>query len=252
MSSCAASCCICSPRASFVSVTSAFWPTADAPPYCRCASLPWVRFLRRGNQKPPPRNPTRFGVAPSVVDRWRSSNDLPQLKSNSVLHQHCSQLRHETASPQLENSARFTALRPPPPRSDRIPTSRPVSHRFPPSILLPTLSTTSTSASVPTPADFNTSASLHSNLHKDRVRRASGFLLTAFSNARPNLCSLHTAHQGRASEKALASFELAFCLPLGLNRSEQFAVVLPVALYFRHDALKFGVPAHLVPALVAL
>jgi hypothetical protein len=26
-------------------------------------------------------------------------------------------------------------------------------------------------------------------LHKDRVRRASGFLLTAFSNARPNLCS---------------------------------------------------------------
>src|SRR6202049_3775430 len=172
MSSCAASSCICSLRASFVSVTSAFWPTADAPPYCRCASLPWVRFLCRGNQKPPPRNPTRFGVAPSVVDRWRSSNDLPQLKSNSVLHHSCSQLRHESASPQLENSARFTALRPrpprpprsapPPPAPDRIPTSRPISHRSPPSILLPTLSTTSTSASVPTPADFNTSASLHS------------------------------------------------------------------------------------------
>lgn len=41
----------------------------------------------------PRRNPTRFGVAPTVVDRWRSSNDLPQ------------------------NSARFTALRPRPPRS---------------------------------------------------------------------------------------------------------------------------------------
>jgi len=105
------------PKGSFVSVTSAFWPTANAPPYCRCASLPWVRFLCRRNQKPPPRNPTRFGVAPSVVDRWRSSNDLPQLKSNSVLHHGCSQLRHETAFPQLENSARFTALRPRPPRS---------------------------------------------------------------------------------------------------------------------------------------
>ena len=55
--------------------------------------------------------------APSVVDRWRSSNDLPQLKSNSVLHHACSQLRHETTSPQLENSARFTALRPRPSRS---------------------------------------------------------------------------------------------------------------------------------------
>src|SRR5882762_5435514 len=117
MSSCAASSCICSPRASFVSVTSASLPTADAPPYCRCASQHWAQFLRRWNQKPPPRNPTRFGVAPSVVDRWRSSNDLPLLKSNSVLHHGWSLLRHETAPPQLENSARFTALRPRPPRS---------------------------------------------------------------------------------------------------------------------------------------
>ena len=59
---------------------------ADAPPYCRYASLPWVRFLCRWNQKPPPNNRTLFGVAPSVADRWRSSNDLPQLESNSVLH----------------------------------------------------------------------------------------------------------------------------------------------------------------------
>jgi hypothetical protein len=137
MSSCAASSCICSPRASFVSVTSASWPTADAPLYCRCVSLLWVRFLRRRNQKPPPRNRTLFGVAPSVADPWRSSNDLPQLKSNSVLHHGCSQVQHETASPQLENSARFTALRPAP---ALIPTSRPVSHRFPPSILFSRLS----------------------------------------------------------------------------------------------------------------
>jgi len=162
MSSCAASSCICSPRASFVSVTSAFWPTADAPPYRRCASLPWVRFLCPGNQKPPPRNPTRFGVAPSVVDRWRSSNDLPQLKSNSVLHHGCSQVQHETASPQLENSARFTALRPPPPRSRPDPYFAP---RIPPFSTIDSLFQaleTSTSASVPTPPNFNTSASLHS------------------------------------------------------------------------------------------
>ena len=185
MSSCAASSCIYSPRASFVSATSAFWPTADAPPYCHCASLPWVRFLCRGNQKPPPRNPTRFGVAPSVVDRWRSSNDLPQLKSNSVLHHGCSQLRHETASPQLENSARFTVRRPRPPAPDPIP---------------PASSVTPFSA-----IDSRPHALVHRllhfcadsrqlqhlslapfNLHKARVRRASGFLLTAFSNATPH------------------------------------------------------------------
>src|ERR1700728_647209 len=80
MSSCAASSCICSPRASFVSVTSGFWPTADAPPYCRCASLPWVRFLCRWNQKPPPRNPTRFGVAPSMEEAAIEAKGLAPLR----------------------------------------------------------------------------------------------------------------------------------------------------------------------------
>ncbi|MFY9843341.1 MAG: hypothetical protein WAK23_09545, partial [Terriglobales bacterium] len=42
------------------------------------------------------------------------------------------------------------------------------------------------------------------NLHKARVRRASGFLLTAFSNARPNLLFHSKRTPGRASEKALA------------------------------------------------
>jgi transposase len=43
------------------------------------------------------------------------------------------------------------------------------------------------------------------NLHKARVRRTSGFLLTAFSNARPSplFCSTQLT-TGRASEKALA------------------------------------------------
>src|SRR2546426_10244782 len=122
MSSCAASSCICSPRASFASVTSAFLPTGGARRYCRYALQLWPQFLRKSNQKPPPpRNRTLFGVAPSVADRWQPSNALPLLKSNSVLHPWGSLLRHETALPQLENSARFTALRPRPPSSSPHP-----------------------------------------------------------------------------------------------------------------------------------
>src|SRR5437660_11613816 len=163
MNSCAASSYICSPRASFVSVTSASWPTADAPPYCRFASQHWAQFLRRSNQKPPPpRNRTLFGVAPSVAAQWWSSNDLLLLKSNSVLHHCWSILPHETALPQLENSARFTALRRRPPAPDPIPTSPPPSHRLRPSILAPTRSWAPSSSSVPTPAHFNTSPLLHS------------------------------------------------------------------------------------------
>src|ERR1035437_1533165 len=104
MSSCAASSCICFPRASCVSVTSAFLRTGGAPLSFRCASQHWAQFHRRPNQKPPPpRNRTLFGAAPSVADRWPSSNDSPLLKSNSVLHPCWSLLRHETAPPQLQN-----------------------------------------------------------------------------------------------------------------------------------------------------
>jgi hypothetical protein len=41
-------------------------------------------------------------------------------------------------------------------------------------------------------------------------------------------------------------------LPSGLNLSEQFGVLIPVPLDFRHDALKFGISAQTVPFLVAL
>jgi hypothetical protein len=43
------------------------------------------------------------------------------------------------------------------------------------------------------------------NLHKARVRRASGFLLTAFSNAPPPYCSTPLSSLRAPSEKALAS-----------------------------------------------
>jgi hypothetical protein len=70
---------------------------------------------------------------------------------------------------------------------DPIPTSRPLSHRLRPSILAPPrpwaplllFRADSRQLQHPSFAPFN--------LHKARVRRASGFLLTAFSNARPNL-----------------------------------------------------------------
>src|SRR6266481_2645140 len=118
MSSCAASCCICSLKASSASATSASSPTGGVLRFCRFAWQHWAQFLRRSNQKPPPlSNRNLFGVAPSVADRWRSSNDLLLLKSNSVLHHGWSLLQHETACPQLENTARFTALRPRPPCS---------------------------------------------------------------------------------------------------------------------------------------
>ena len=87
---------------------------------------------------------------------YRCSNPTPF--STTVAH-NCAMKPLLHNSKTLHGSPRPAPVRPAP---DLIPTSRPVSHRFPPSILLPTLSTTSTSASVPTPADFNTSPSLHS------------------------------------------------------------------------------------------
>ena len=60
------------------------------------------------------------------------------------------------------------------------------SHHFRPSILAPRRSRTSPAASVSTPTNFNPLLAPF-NFHKARVRHASGFLLTAFSNARPNI-----------------------------------------------------------------
>ncbi len=186
MSSCAASYCICSPRASSVSVTSASSPTADAPRYCRYASQSWAQFHRKSNQKLPPRNPTVFGAAPSVVDPWRSSNDLPLLNSNSVLHHCCSLPSHETVRAQLETSARFTARRPRPPRAR--PDPRCASF-LTSSSTIDSRHHTLVHLLLHFCADCRQLQHLSFapfNLHKVRVRRASGFLLTAFSNARPN------------------------------------------------------------------
>ena len=150
----------------------------------------------------------KCGGPMAVIER------LPQLKSNSVLHLGCSQLRHETASPQLKTlhgSPRSTPVRPAP---DLIPNSRHVSHRFHYRFLLP--------RSRQPPLRFRADSlqlqhlSLAPfNLHKTRVHRASGFLLTAFSNARPNPLFRSTLiTKGDASEKALASLtnKVEFCV----------------------------------------
>src|SRR5208283_3574378 len=98
MSSSAASCCTCSPRASSASATSASSPTAGGLPSCRFAfkfSAPCSHL--KPNQKPPlPGNRTRFGAVLNVVGPWWSSRDLRRPSSNSVRHPFSPEPPHET------------------------------------------------------------------------------------------------------------------------------------------------------------
>src|SRR5512147_1107078 len=104
MSSCVASCCTCSPRASSASATSASSPIGGALPSYRFASKHSTQFHRRPNQKHPLlRNRALFGAVPSVGDPWWSSNHLPLPNSNSVLHRCWSRLLHESARRQPES-----------------------------------------------------------------------------------------------------------------------------------------------------
>ena len=87
---------------------------------------------------------------------YRCSNPTPF--STTVGH-YCGMKLLLHNSKTLHGSPRFALVRSAP---DPIPTSRPLFHRFRPSILVPTPSPTPSSPSVSTPADFNTSPSLHS------------------------------------------------------------------------------------------
>jgi hypothetical protein len=110
MSSCAASCCICSPRASSASATSASSPTEGAPPYCRCASPLSTQLHRKPNRKPRPLQPcTRCGAVPSAANRWPLSNDSQPHNSNSVLHRSWPPLHELTRT--LPHSLRFRVSR---------------------------------------------------------------------------------------------------------------------------------------------
>jgi hypothetical protein len=101
MSSCAASYCICFPKASSAFATLASSPTAGAPLSCRFAfnySEPYSH--RIPNQKPLlPRNRAHFGSVPNVAAAWWSSRDLRLPRSNSVLHPLSPESPHDTKIP---------------------------------------------------------------------------------------------------------------------------------------------------------
>src|ERR1019366_9105782 len=100
MSSCAASCYTCFPKASSAFATSASSPTGGGPLSCHFAGKPSQRFSRKPNHKhPPPRKPDRFGSVPTVADRWWSSRDLRRLRSSSVRHPFSPEPPHETTFP---------------------------------------------------------------------------------------------------------------------------------------------------------
>src|SRR5271157_3193302 len=100
MSSCAASCCTCSPKASSAFAISAFSPTGGGPLSCHFAGKPSQWFSRKPNQKHPrPRKPDRSGSVPTVAGRWWSSRDLPPPNSNSARHRLSPESPHETTIP---------------------------------------------------------------------------------------------------------------------------------------------------------
>ena len=188
-----ASCFTCSPRASSASATSASSPTEGAVRSYRCASLLLMRFPRKPNRKLPPLlHRTRFGAVPSAARRWRSSNDSPRHNSNSVLHRCWPRLHELTHSPHRT----IAALQSVSPKCVSL-TPRPLL-RSPPQLTSAIDSCSQRYASSYSISLCDSRKLLQPllapfNLHKSRVRRASGFLLTAFSNATP-----HTSFQSCA------------------------------------------------------
>jgi hypothetical protein len=186
MSFCVASYFTCSPRASSASATSASSPTEGAPPCCHGASPLFTPLHRKTNRKRRPLlQRTRCGAAPSAADQWLSSNDSPRHNSNFVLHRSWSQL-HEITCPQPQLLARFSAPRrsvsPSPLDTFSMPQSR---FRFKRHFTLAHARRLLCHRPRPPPPLLQTSLAPF-NLHKYRAHRASGFLLTAFSNATPH------------------------------------------------------------------
>src|SRR6266568_5246647 len=134
MSSCAASCCICFPKASFAFATLASSPTGGAPLSSRSVFNYSEQYShRRPNQKPPlPRNRTHFGSVPNVAERWWSSRDLPLPNSNSVLHPFSPKPTHER---QIQAPS-VGALRHLPECCALLPPNKPLRFRSPLKVLL--------------------------------------------------------------------------------------------------------------------
>jgi hypothetical protein len=105
------------PRALFASAISAFWPTADVPDYCRCASQHRAQFHRRSNQRPlPPRNPILCSFAPRWITTPRSvaeANDARPATSPDPYQDSLIQVglgRFEQALDSLEKAYRARSL----------------------------------------------------------------------------------------------------------------------------------------------
>src|SRR5271170_700974 len=167
----------CSPRVSSTSPTSASSPTAGAPP-----STPLHQ--KRNRKLRPLLQRTRCGAVLSAADRWPSSNASQRHNSNSVLHHSWPRL-HEIIRPHTALAARFRA------------SCRSVSPLHPDIFFLsPPKLPSAINSSLLRCAGSSATGLDHSrqllhpslapfNLHKSRVRRASSFLLTAFSNTTP-------------------------------------------------------------------
>src|SRR5438552_10030771 len=186
MSFCGVFCSTCFPRVSSASATSASSPTEGGPRCCRYASPLSTPLPRTTNRKRRPLlQRTRCGAVPSAADRWPSSNDSPRHNSNFVLHRSWSQ-PHEITRPQPQLLARFSTLRrsvsPSPLDTFFLPQSR---FRFKRRFALAHAHRLLRPRPRPPRQLLQTSLAPF-NLHKSRVRRASGFLLTAFSNATPH------------------------------------------------------------------
>lgn len=177
--------CTCSPRALSASATSASSPTEAALLCCHGASPLSTRLPRKTNRKPQPLQHTRCGAVPSAVDRWPLSNDSLPHNSNSVRHRSWPRL-HEITHPPTALSARFRAFSPKsvsiaPRHLLLVPASAHFRHRVifaeVRQLLLHRLYA---------PRELLHPSLAPYNLHNSRIRHASGFLLTAFSNATPH------------------------------------------------------------------
>jgi hypothetical protein len=176
----------CSPRASSASATSASSPTVDAPPCCHGASPVSMPLHRTTNRKLRPLlQRTRYGAVPSAAGPWWSSSDSRRHNSNFVLHRSWSPL-HEINHQLTALSARFRASRP-----SVSPLHTDICSLSPPRLTSPIDSPLHRCAGCYSSDLDDSRELLHPsltpfNLHRSRVRRASGFLLTAFSNATPH------------------------------------------------------------------
>src|SRR6266849_6287679 len=191
MSSCAASCCTCSPKVSCASVTSASWPIVGVPRPCHSA---FSYSAQHHNHKPskrfPPPTLAILGCAPSAAGRWSSSSDSLLPRSNSALHLSSSRLPHDTTShltKPLHASARAVSLCLAVLQTRFFQLLQPL---FPASLALYTAQRHLALSSVlrhTTPAQLDTTPSPHSiSIEPASAPTAGGSLQVAVSKARQN------------------------------------------------------------------